>query len=682
MQLEFEVKNQTVKLLGDYELVKGSKNYLVAHFTFSEDWQDVSKKMIYFSKNSPDKEIFVGTTADGGTKIGYELDSNNSVLIPPEFIQKSGFIVNLTGVNDAQQEIITTNSVTVYVTDNGLLTDETEGKTLPEYLEEKLVAINKAVIDSEEQAEAAANSAGKAEAAKTAAQKAQQAAETAKDTAGDEAQNAANSAELAQKWAESSTSPDGEPDSKSAKTWAEEAAASASAASTSKTQAATSASNAADSASAAAGSATSASGSASTATQKAQEAANSANTASTAANTATSKASEATTAAGTATSKAEAAHGTAQDAAARAGDAADSASAAESSKTAAAQSANAAAQSATEAGNAATEAVGNPVMSVGISGKTITATKKDSTTDTFDVPAPDAATETEATTGTDNTKMMTPLRVAQATAALVASVTESNGTVTIKKADNTINEFNVVKTVNGITPTSGDVDINRKFYNSLAQLGLNYDTVTFEQIANTLPVNSTLTFYVDIVTSQPAYAPNLDIPVSGFIVVTKGINNTVPIKFTLSPIANNATTYLGEYTTYNSYGFKGWQPVVLSGNGAKPNYTGNVTVPVDTYTAWNWTDGYTVIDGFTVKFPNGYKQCVWYLYFPSGYSAMNINFPKAFSSPPCVFGSIVVANDSTHFTANVYNVTTTSCRCVTNNSGNTGTYWIAIGYDS
>lgn len=264
----------------------------------------------------------------------------------------------------------------------------------------------------------------------------------------------------------------------------------------------------------------------------------------------------------------------------------------------------------------------------------------------------------------------------------VVDVTESNGTVTIKKTDNTINEFDIVKTINGITPTSGDIDINRKFYNSLAQLGLNYDTVTFDQIANTLPVNSTLTFYVDIVTSQPAYAPNLDIPVSGFIVVTKGANNTVPIKFTLSPIANNATTYLGEYTTYNSYGFKGWQPIVLSVNGAKPNYTGNVTVPVDTYTAWNWTDGYTVIDGFTVKFPNGYKQCVWYLYFPSGYSAMNINFPKAFSAPPCVFGSIIVANDSTHLTANVYNVTATSCRCVTNNSGSTGTYWIAVGYDS
>lgn len=460
MQLEFEVKNQTVKLLGDYELVKGSKNYLVAHFTFSEDWQDVSKKMIYFTKNSPDKEIFVGTTADGGTKIGYTLDSNDSVLVPPEFIQKSGFIVNLTGLNSDKQEVITTNPATVYVTDNGLLTDETEGKTLPEYLEEKLVAINKAVIDSEEQAEAAANSAGKAEAAKTAAQKAQQAAETAKDTAGDEAQNAANSAELAQKWAESSTSPDGEPDSKSAKTWAEEASASAGAASTSKTQAATSASNAADSASAAAGSATSASGSASTATQKAQEAANSANTASTAASTATSKASEAATSASTATSKAQAASESAQDAADSAGEAADSASAAESSKTAAAQSANAAAQSASEAGNAATEAVGNPVTSVTKDGNNIKVQKKDGTSNEIPLPTvPGVASQSEAEAGTENTKIMTALRTKQATAALVASVTESNGTVTVKKKSGSANTFIIIKTINGKEPTNGNFDI-------------------------------------------------------------------------------------------------------------------------------------------------------------------------------------------------------------------------------
>lgn len=225
-------------------------------------------------------------------------------------------------------------------------------------------------------------------------------------------------------------------------------------------------------------------------------------------------------------------------------------------------------------------------------------------------------------------------------------------------------------------------NINRKSYNSLASLDLSYQTVTFADIINTLPVNSTLTFYVDVVTSQPTYAPNLQIPASGLVIVVKGSSNTVPTLFYLNPIVKGYTSYTGQYTTYNDYGFSGWQPVVLSVNGAKPNINGNVTMVVDAYTEWKWTDGSVVIDGFTVKFPNGYKQCVWYLYFPSGYSALTINFPKAFSSPPCVFGSIVVGNDTFHLTANVYDVTTTSCRCVTNNKGNTATYWVAMGYDS
>ena len=485
MQLEFEVKNQTVKLLGDYELVKGSKNYLVAHFTFSEDWQDVSKKMIYFSKNSPDKEIFVGTTADGGTKIGYELDSNNSVLIPPEFIQKNGFNVNLTGINEAEQEVITTNPVTVYVTDNGLLTDETEGKTLPEYLEEKLQDINKAVTDSTAEAEAAADSAKAAQAAQKAAEAAQTAAEKAEDNAEKSKEAAAGSATaaassandasgyastanqhkqgaetaednaeaaalLAQKWAESGESPDGEPDSKSAKSWATAAGTSATAAaqsantaSSKANEAATSAGNAATSAGNAAGSATTAGQHASTANTKAGEAAGSA--------TLAQKWAESD----------ESPDGTEGKKSAKtwAEEAADSASAATSSKNAAADSATQAATSAENAANAAEEAVGNPVTGVSISGKTITVTKKDSTTSTFDVPAPDAATETEAKTGEDNTKMMTPLRVAQATEEEVTSVTEANGTVTVKKKKGSTNTFNVVKSINHVSPTSGNVDV-------------------------------------------------------------------------------------------------------------------------------------------------------------------------------------------------------------------------------
>ena len=458
MQLEFEVKNQTVKLLGDYELVKGSKNYLVAHFTFSDDWESVNKKLVYFTKNSPDKEIFVATDADGGTKIGYTLDSNNSVLIPPEFIQKSGFNVNLTGVNEAEQEVITTNPVTVYVTDNGLLTDETEGKTLPEYLEEKLQDINKAVADTTEEAEAAADSAkaaaGSATAAASSANDAsgyastanqhKQGAETAED-------NAEAAALLAQKWAESGESPDGEPDSKSAKSWATAAGTSATAAaqsantaSSKANEAATSAGNAATSAGNAAGSATTAGQHASTANTKAGEAASSA--------TLAQKWAESD----------ESPDGTEGKKSAKtwAEEAAGSASAATSSKNAAANSATQAATSAENAANAAEEAVGNPVTGVELDGKTLSITHK-TTSSNHDItlPIPDVATETEATTGTDNTKIMTPATVKKVTEEEVTSVTEANGTVTVKKKKGTTNTFNVVKSINHVLPTSGNVDV-------------------------------------------------------------------------------------------------------------------------------------------------------------------------------------------------------------------------------
>ena len=486
MQLEFEVKNQTVKLLGDYELVKGSKNYLVAHFTFSDDWESVSKKMVYFTKNSPDKEIFVGTDAEGGTKIGYTLDSNNSVLIPPEFIQKSGFNVNLTGVNEAEQEVITTNPVTVYVTDNGLLTDETEGKTLPEYLEEKLQDINKAVSDTSAEAEAAAKSAEAAETAQEAAKTAQAAAEAAKAEAYKSKQAAAGSAtaaaksasdasgyadtanthkqgaeaakssadaaaDLAQKWAESDQSPDGAPDSKSAKSWATAAGTSATAAKQSADTASSKASEAATSADDAATSAGNAAGSATTAGQHASTA-----------NTKANKAAGSATLAQKWAESSESPDGTAGKKSAKtwAEEAAESASAAESSKTAAAQSANAAAQSATEAGNAATEAVGNPVTSVTKDGNNIKVQKKDGSSSEIPLPTvPGVASQSEAEAGTENTKMMTALRTKQATAALVASVTESNGTVTVKKKSGSANTFIIIKTINGKEPTNGNFDI-------------------------------------------------------------------------------------------------------------------------------------------------------------------------------------------------------------------------------
>lgn len=141
-------------------------------------------------------------------------------------------------------------------------------------------------------------------------------------------------------------------------------------------------------------------------------------------------------------------------------------------------------------------------------------------------------------------------------------------------------------------------NINRKSYNSLASLGLSYQTVTFADIINALPVNSTLTFYVDVVTSQPTYAPNLQIPASGLVIVVKGAADWVPTLFYLNPIVKGYTSYIGQYTTYNDYGFSGWKPMVLSVNAIKPNINGNVDITgVPTGTILPFAGG-TIPSGF------------------------------------------------------------------------------------
>lgn len=245
----------------------------------------------------------------------------------------------------------------------------------------------------------------------------------------------------------------------------------------------------------------------------------------------------------------------------------------------------------------------------------------------------------------------------------------------------------VVQSINGKTPdASGNVtiDINRKFYNSLESLGLSYQTVTFADIINALPVNSTLTFYVDVVTSQPNYAPNLQIPASGLVIVVKGSSNMVPTLFYLNPIVKGYTSYTGQYTTYNNNGFSGWQPMVFSVNAIKPNINGNVTLPIDTYAPWQWSSNGITINGFTVTFTNGFKMAIWYMLFPAQTNQITVNFLTPFNAPPCVYGSITVKNASIHLIPNVSNITTTSVTCITNNvsSDPTSTYWVAMGYDA
>lgn len=92
-----------------------------------------------------------------------------------------------------------------------------------------------------------------------------------------------------------------------------------------------------------------------------------------------------------------------------------------------------------------------------------------------------------------------------------------------------------ILTVNNIPAVNKNIDLNMKFFKSLSQLGLEYATVTFEDIADTLPLNSMLVINVAS-TAGSYYAPNLNIPVlTGTLIVQKGTDNIYNIAFEIIP---------------------------------------------------------------------------------------------------------------------------------------------------
>lgn len=289
-------------------------------------------------------------TSDRGLKVSESAPSDVDVVVP--------IAANMALKWDAQGKkiVLTTDPADVLPQAQNLLQQTTEQAN---------IATNKANAAAES-ALAAATSETNAGAHEDKAQ-AWAESETSPDGEPDSksaktwAGESSDSAELAQKWAESDESPDGEVDSKSAKTWAEEAISSAAAAAESESNAAASATAAAGSASAAAQSQTNAAQSATSASQSASAAKTSATNAANSASTATTKANAA----------------------------ADSATAAANSASAAATSASNAATSESNAASSAQQAaetaarIGNPVASVTESDGTLTITKADGVVNTI-----------------------------------------------------------------------------------------------------------------------------------------------------------------------------------------------------------------------------------------------------------------------------------------------------------
>lgn len=102
-----------------------------------------------------------------------------------------------------------------------------------------------------------------------------------------------------------------------------------------------------------------------------------------------------------------------------------------------------------------------------------------------------------------------------------------------------------------------------QFFTSLSQLSLEYSTVTFKLLADTLPANSQFVTYFSTSTVSSSYAPDLQIPEGGLLIVTKSGNTDIPIKFIVVSQSTN-TMYFGRYTSYPSDAFGGWEKVVTA----------------------------------------------------------------------------------------------------------------------
>jgi len=110
--LEFDVRNQKITRTDDFEVVADSRNYLSAHFVFSEEWTD---------------SIFAVFGFDG-CFFQVELDEEGRCMIPFEVIKAPCFTVSVFCEKD---RLVTANAVTVGVEKSGFTEGEVPGTPTP-----------------------------------------------------------------------------------------------------------------------------------------------------------------------------------------------------------------------------------------------------------------------------------------------------------------------------------------------------------------------------------------------------------------------------------------------------------------------------------------------------------------------------------------------------------------------
>ena len=136
MKLEFEVRQQEAKVLGgNNELVAESRNYVFAHFTFTNDWRELTKTIFFKQGES--------------TFITLVLDQNDCCLVPKELLANDGdFTIHVTG-SGIDGTIITTNPLKVFVKGNGIITNDNTGAPTVDFLTESVAEVKRCRDDVE-----------------------------------------------------------------------------------------------------------------------------------------------------------------------------------------------------------------------------------------------------------------------------------------------------------------------------------------------------------------------------------------------------------------------------------------------------------------------------------------------------------------------------------------------------
>lgn len=111
MTISFNVENQTLSRTDTNRIIEKSKNYLIAEFSFSEDWDNTNKAII-FENNVLRYKIY--------------LDSNNKCQVPNRIIRNDGFTISVVGEDNENLVTITTSELYIGVGKSNATDEEME----------------------------------------------------------------------------------------------------------------------------------------------------------------------------------------------------------------------------------------------------------------------------------------------------------------------------------------------------------------------------------------------------------------------------------------------------------------------------------------------------------------------------------------------------------------------------